>query len=74
MNNVTLDFSRPDKPTDNASINKLRQECLSANWFQTLADAREKLEGRGNDKKKFVLITRSYSEFPVAQPLREHWQ
>jgi putative transposase len=45
---VTLDFSRPGKPTDNAFIEafngKLRQECLSADWFLTLADAREKME------------------------------
>lgn len=45
---VTLDFSRPGKPTDNAFIeafnSKLRQECLSAHWFLSLADAREKME------------------------------
>ena len=48
MHGVTLDFSRPGKPTDNAFIEafngKLRQECLSAHWFLTLADAREKME------------------------------
>ena len=45
---VTLDFSRPGKPTDNGYIeafnSKLRAECLNAHWFLTLADAREKLE------------------------------
>ena len=45
---VTLDFSRPGKPTDNAFIEafngRLRAECLNAHWFLTLADAREKLE------------------------------
>ena len=49
---VTLDFSRPGKPIDNAFINafieafngRLRAECLSAHWFLSLADAREKLE------------------------------
>ncbi len=45
---VTLDFSRPGKPTDNAFIEafngKFRQECLSAHWFLSLADAREKME------------------------------
>jgi putative transposase len=45
---VTLDFSRPGKPTDNAYIEafngRLRAECLNAHWFLTLADAREKLE------------------------------
>jgi len=24
---------------------RLRDECLNANWFQTLADARRKIEG-----------------------------
>jgi putative transposase len=46
--NVTLDFSRPGKPTDNGFIEafnrKLRAECLNAHWFLTLADSREKLE------------------------------
>jgi putative transposase len=48
MNGVTLDFSRPGKPTDNAFIEafngRLRAECLSANGFMSLSDAREKLE------------------------------
>jgi len=47
-NNVTLDFSRPGKPTDNAFIEafngRFRAECLNTHWFLTLADAREKLE------------------------------
>jgi len=45
---VTLDFSRPGKPADNAYIEafnrRLRAECLNAHWFLTLADAAEKLE------------------------------
>ena len=45
---VTLDFSRPGKPTDNAFIEafngRLRAECLNTHWFLSLADAREKLE------------------------------
>lgn len=47
-NKVELDFSRPGKPTDNAFIeafnSRLRQECLNATWFLSLADAREKIE------------------------------
>src|SRR6056297_2502693 len=47
-NGVTLDFSRPGKPTDNGFIeafnSKLRAECLNAHWFMSLADAREKLD------------------------------
>lgn len=45
---VTLDFSRPGKPTDNGFIaafnSKFRAESLNAPWFLTLADARENME------------------------------
>ena len=45
--NVTLDFSRPGKPTDNALIEsfngRLRAECLNENWFLSLTDARQKI-------------------------------
>ena len=45
---VTLDFSRPGKPTDNAFIeafnSRFRAECLDAHWFMSLADAQKKLE------------------------------
>lgn len=45
---VTLDFSRPGKPTDNAyaeSFNAtVRLECLGRCWFLDLDDAREKVE------------------------------
>ena len=45
---VTLDFSRPGKPTDNAFIeafnSRFRAECLNAHWFLSLADAQKKLE------------------------------
>src|SRR6266436_6247493 len=47
-NAVTLDFSRPGKPTDNAYVEsfngRLRDECLNANWFLSLADAKAKIE------------------------------
>ena len=47
-NGVTLDFSRPGKPTDNAFIEsfngRLRDECLNAHWFLSLANARAKIE------------------------------
>ena len=47
-NGVTLDFSRPVKPTDNAyaeSFNAtVRLECLGRYWFLDLDDAREKVE------------------------------
>jgi transposase InsO family protein len=49
---VTLDFSRPGKPTDNALIEafngRFRAECLNTHWFLTVADAAEKLEAGAN--------------------------
>lgn len=45
---VTLEFSRPGKPTDNPYIEafngRLRQECLDQNWFLSIEDAREKIK------------------------------
>jgi putative transposase len=42
---VTLHFSRPGKPVDNAFIEsfngRLRDECLNTNWFYGLEQARE---------------------------------
>ena len=47
-NKVTLDFSRPGKPTDNPFIESFngsfRDECLNVNWFLSLEDAQEKIE------------------------------
>lgn len=47
-NNVTLDYSRPGKPTDNPFIESFngsfRDECLNTNWFLSLEDAAEKIE------------------------------
>jgi putative transposase len=44
---VSLDFSRPGKPTDNAYIEafngRFRNECLNANCFLSLEDARGKI-------------------------------
>ncbi len=41
-NEVTLDFSRPGKPTDNPFIESFngsfRDECLNVNWFLSLED------------------------------------
>ena len=45
---VTLDFSRPGRPIDNAFVEsfngRLREECLNAHWFLSLDDARGKIE------------------------------
>jgi len=44
---VTLDFSRPGKPTDNGYIEsfngRFREECLNTNWFLSLMDAQDKI-------------------------------
>lgn len=47
-NGVTMDFSRPGKPTDNPYVEsfngKFRDECLNVNWFLSLEDAAKKIE------------------------------
>jgi len=47
-NGVTLDFSRPGKPTDNPFIESFngsfRDECLNTHWFLSLGDAQEKVD------------------------------
>ncbi|KHS90529.1 transposase [Pectobacterium brasiliense] len=47
-NRVTMDISRPGKPTDNALVESfngsLRDECLNVHWFLSLADAQTKIE------------------------------
>lgn len=44
---VRLEFIEPGKPSQNAFIEsfngRLREECLNANWFLSLADARRKI-------------------------------
>ncbi len=45
---VQLDFTRPGKPTDNGHIEsfngRLRDECLNVQQFDSVADARQKIE------------------------------
>ena len=45
---MRLDFSRPGKPTDNAHVESfnatLRRECLNAHWFDSLHEAKERIE------------------------------
>lgn len=47
-NGVTMDYSRPGKPTDKPFIESLdgsfRDECLNTHWFLSLDDTREKIE------------------------------
>jgi putative transposase len=56
-NGVTMGFSRPDKPVDNAMIESFngsfRNECLNVNWFLSMEDAREKIEKWREDYNKF---------------------
>lgn len=71
QNDVTLDFSRPGKPTDNAFIEsfngKFRAECLNAHWFLTLEDARKKMEDWRRDLYEFVLVKSSPSPIFLKQ-------
>jgi len=52
-NKVTLDFSRPVKPTDNPYIESFNgifcDECLALNWLLNLVDARQKIEAWRQD-------------------------
>ena len=45
---ITLAFSRPGKPTDNAFIESFngsfRDECLNLHWFTSLEDAKDTIE------------------------------
>jgi putative transposase len=50
---VTLDFSRPGRPTDNAYIEsfngRLREECLNTHWFMSMPDAKRKISAWKED-------------------------
>lgn len=45
---VHIDFSRPATPTDNAYVESFngsfRDECLNVHWFESIEEAREKIE------------------------------
>lgn len=45
---VQIDFSRPGKPTDNCFVESFngsfRDECLNMHWFDSMQDAKEKIE------------------------------
>lgn len=86
--NVTLDFSRPGKPTDNAFIEafngRLRAECLNTHWFLSLGDARDKLEhwrrhynevrphGEIGNKAPISLLNRSVATSPASRKEAEN--
>jgi putative transposase len=52
---VTLDFSRPGKPTENAFIKafngRFRAECLNIRWFLSFTDAEKTL---GDSRKYYI--------------------
>lgn len=54
---VTMDHSRPGKPTDNPFIESFngsfRDECLNTHWFMSLDDARQKIESWRQDYNHF---------------------
>jgi putative transposase len=56
-NKVTLDFSRPGKPTDNPFIESFngsfRDECLNVNWFLSLEDAEDKINAWREEYNSF---------------------
>ncbi len=67
---VTMDFSRPGKPMDNAMIESFngsfRDECLNVNWFLSIEDAREKIETWRKDYNEF----RPHSSLKDLTPLQ----
>lgn len=69
---VTLDFSRPGKPTDNAFIEsfngKFGVECLNANWFMSLDDARAECEAWRRDYNE----VRPHSSIGNKTPIEIH--
>ena len=73
---IEMDFSRPGKPTDNATVEsfngRLRQECLNANWFMSLNDAQIKIEAWRKDYNE----SRPHSALDWATPAgfaRRYW-
>ena len=54
---VTMDYSRPGKPTDNPFVESFngsfRDECLNAHWFLSLEDATQKIEAWRKDYNEY---------------------
>jgi putative transposase len=84
---VSIDFNRPGKPTDNAFVEtfngSLRDECLNLHWFETLEDARQKIEAWRREynesrphqalneqtPEEFARWARSSGDQPVLEPV-----
>jgi len=47
-NQVQMDFNRCGKPTDNAIVESFngrsREKCLNADWFESIKDAKQKID------------------------------
>jgi putative transposase len=58
-NHITLNYSRPGRPTDNPFIESfngsLLNECLNTNWFLYLEDAMDKIESWRMDYNEYEL-------------------
>lgn len=73
---VTMDYSRPGKPTDNPYVESFngsfRDECLNAHWFLSLEDAAEKIEAWRQEYNHY----RTHSSLNDLTPMRfiETWQ
>ena len=74
---VRLEFIQPGKPTQNAyaeSFNgRLRDECLNANWFTSLSDARRKIETWRQDYNQQRPHS-SLDYLPPAEFARKQWE
>jgi putative transposase len=66
---ITLDFSRPGKPTDSAFIeafnSRFRAEGLNAHWFLSLADAQKKSE----DWRRYYNVERPHGAIGQKTPI-----
>jgi len=74
-NNVTLDYSRPGKPTDNPFIESFngsfRDECLNTSWFLSIDDATQKIEAWRNDYNHFRPHSSLQGQTP-AEVIKQH--
>ena len=74
---VRLEFIQPGKPVQNAyaeSFNgRLRDECLNANWFTSLSDARRKIEAWRQDYNQRRPHS-SLSYLPPAVFAQKQWE
>ena len=72
LTSVTMQFSRPGKPTDNAFIESfngsLRDECLNVQWLDDLTDAKLMLQAWQREYNE----TRPHRALNELSPL-EYW-